>query len=338
LGALPSSWQQVTWLTRLLTPLAAVFRAMTMGRRRWLQRRATPNGAPLVVVGSIFIGGSGKTPLVIWLTRLAGELGYRPGIVARGYRGKTKGCCYAVDGNSDPAVVGDEAVMTARATGAPVVVGSDRCAAAQGLLAGAGCNLIISDDGLQHYRLHRDAEILVLDSGHGLGNGRCLPAGPLREPAGRLSEVDLVVTKGGRRADLAIASYQLLPGDLTPVGGTAPERKGTPEAGTKVHGVAGIGDPERFFAMLRARPFDVVTHAFEDHHAYVRRDIDFGDDHPVVMTEKDAVKCVAYDDGRLWYLPVRVAPDEALDQRARALLNGLNPRALDGPHAGEEGA
>lgn len=214
--------------------------------------------------------------------------------------------------------------MTARATGAPVYVGRDRARAVSALLAGTSCDLVVTDDGLQHYSLHRDAEVAVLDRAWGLGNGRCLPAGPLREPRQRLREVDIVVANGGPRADLATASFQLRSGPLRPV--TPSLASCVPPAISQcIHAVAGIGVPERFFGALRDLGYEIIPHAFSDHHRFHRRDLAFADTRPIVMTAKDAVKCEAFDDGRFWYMPVEVVPDAPLVAAADALLRRLGP-------------
>jgi len=321
-ASLPAFWRRDGSLARALSPLVWVFRRLAGGRRRRLAANACRLGAPVLVVGSVFVGGSGKTPLVGWLARRARTKGYRPGIVLRGYGGGLRRRCLAVHGASDPRVVGDEAVMTARATNAPVYVGRDRCRAAAALLASSRCDLVISDDGLQHYRLGRDAEVAVLDSDWGLGNGRCLPAGPLREPPERLREVDLVVANGGPRPDLASASFRLRPTSLAPVTGSLASRS-PPDTGQRVHAVAAIGVPARFFNALRDAGFQIIPHAFADHHRFHADDLAFGDSRPVVMTAKDAVKCEGFDDGRLWYMPVELYPDAALVRQAEDLIERL---------------
>lgn len=318
---MPSFWLSDGALARLLRPAEWVFRVLAGLRRRWLSRRAIPVGVPVIIVGSIFVGGSGKTPLVIWLAERARMQGYRPGIVTRGYGGSGRGC-HRVRADSDPAVVGDEAVMIARMAGVPVVTGRDRVAAVNKLVATGECDLVIADDGLQHYRLDRDVEIVVLDGARGVGNGRCLPAGPLREPAGRLSEVALVVTNGPRRGDQATSGFELAASSPLSVAGGGDKRR-APIAGDRVHAVAGIGDPERFFQALERLGFSVTRHAFPDHHAFKARDLSFTDKRCVLMTAKDAIKCEPFDDGRLWFVPVRLVPDEHLVAATDAMLANL---------------
>lgn len=321
MAALPSFWLTNGFLSRLLRPAEWLFRGLAYGRRRWLARRAVPTPAPTIVVGSLFVGGSGKTPLVVWLLDRARAHGYRPGVVARGYGGRGRGC-QRVDAASDPAIVGDEPVMIARMTAAPMVVGRDRVAAVGELLGNHDCDLVIADDGLQHYGLHRDVEIVVLDGSRGLGNGRCLPAGPLREPPSRLRQVDLVVSNGESLPGVSGGHFALETGSATPVSGGHGDRR-SPVPGDRVHAVAGIGDPERFFRSLERTGLAVTRHPFPDHHAFKPDDFAFGDDMPVLMTAKDAVKCVGFDDGRLWFVPTRLVPDSQLMAATDAILAGL---------------
>lgn len=313
------------WLTRVwygeaggaawLRPLAVLFGAVVRLRRAayragWL--RSEPVGRPVIVVGNLSVGGTGKTPLVIELARRFRERGLKVGIVSRGYGGRAR-APMLVSEASGPEVAGDEAWLMYRRTGGPVAVGRDRAAAAR-LLVQAGAGLILSDDGLQHYALARDAEIVVIDAGRGLGNGRLLPAGPLREPPARLAEADAVVLNGGPRPEWPQAiPMRLVPGDVLPLDGRQTARPLAAFAGQRVHAVAGIGNPGRFFAMLRAHGLVVEEHPFPDHHAFAASELGFGDPSPVLMTEKDAVKCASFHDARLWYVPVRceLAPPDA---------------------------
>jgi tetraacyldisaccharide 4'-kinase len=286
---------------------------------------------PVIVVGNVTVGGSGKTPLVIWLAQQLGERGHRPGVVLRGYGGAaaTGRVPCLVTPDSDVAVVGDEALMLRLCTGVPVVVGRDRVGAAERLLA-TGVDVIIADDGLQHLRLARDFEIAVIDATRGLGNGYLLPAGPLREPAERLSQVDAVVINGEDRgppaaAGVATALVMRLGGEWMRAltgGGDAVALSSL--AGQRVHAVAGIGNPRRFFAQLAAAGLKVVEHAFPDHHRYRAADLEFNDGLPLLMTEKDAVKCRAFAAANRWYLPVAVsfagADGEALMARLQRCL------------------
>lgn len=301
-----------------LSPLAGVFCVVAMARRRayaWGAKRVTQLPVPVVVVGNVTVGGTGKTPLVLWLVEYLRSLGYQPGIVTRGYGGRAKHWPQAVGKGSNPSLVGDEPVLLARRAGCPVFAGPDRVAAARALLTAHACDVVVSDDGLQHYALARDIEIAVLDGTKRLGNGRCLPAGPLREPASRLKEVDLVVTSGHARLGEFAMGY--VPERPRRVDGLRGEKTLAPQA---VHGVAGIGHPERFFALLRSQGFEVIAHSFPDHHAFAPRDLDFEDRLPVIMTEKDAVKCTGFTSERHWYLPIRAHLDANFGSRLSSLL------------------
>jgi tetraacyldisaccharide 4'-kinase len=284
---------------------------------------------PVVVVGNVTVGGSGKTPLVIWLAQRLGERGHRPGVVLRGYGGAAASgrvpCLVTPD--SDVTVVGDEALLLRLRTGVPVVVGRDRVAAAERLLA-TGVDLIIADDGLQHLQLARAFEIAVIDATRGLGNRYLLPAGPLREPPERLSQVDAVVINGedGAAAAAVPAAFVMRLGGewLRTLAGTGAAVALSSLAGQRVHAVAGIGNPRRFFALLRAAGLEPVEHEFPDHHRYRAADLEFHDGLPLLMTEKDAVKCRSFAAANRWYLPVAVsfagADGEALLARLQRCL------------------
>ena len=256
---------------------------------------------PVVVIGNLSVGGTGKTPLVCWLVARLADLGFKPGVVTRGYGGSATSV-RLVEASDDPGVVGDEAILLARRSGVPVAVGRDRPAAAQ-LLVNAGRDVIVSDDGLQHYALARDCEIVVIDGDRLFGNGWLLPAGPLREIRARLADADAVVVNGGRALlDGALSMRLEAKHALRLAGGAV---KPLDEfAGHAVHAVAGIGNPERFFNMLRARGIEVIGHPLPDHARPQASDISFGDGRAVLMTEKDAVKCGPMAGPQHWYVPV----------------------------------
>lgn len=289
-----------------LLPLSWLFGLVTALRRRLYRAgilRAYRSPRPVVVVGNLTVGGTGKTPLVVWLAQQLTARGWRVGVVSRGY-GRASGAARRVAKDDDPAQVGDEPLLIARRTDARVAVGSARPAAVR--LLEADCDLVLSDDGLQHYALARDFELAVVDGARGLGNGRLLPAGPLREPAARLGQVDAVVINGdGYRCegDLRMRVEPLrfvnvASGEQRPLSGFA---------GRRVHAVAALGNPQRFFASLRALGIEPDEHALPDHAAPSQGQLSFGDDLPVLMTEKDAVKCGATAGARHWYLEVGVA-------------------------------
>ena len=264
---------------------------------------------PVVVVGNLSVGGTGKTPLVCWLAANLAGRGYQPGIVTRGYGGTSRGA-RRISASDDPREVGDEPVLLARRTGVPVAIGRNRPEAAR-LLADEGCRVIVSDDGLQHYALARDCEIVVIDAERRFGNGRLLPAGPLREPAERLEGVDAIVVNGGAAGDFGGLRMRLDAGDAVALSGGA-VRPLSAWQGTSVHALAGIASPQRFFNMLRGRGIEVDGRPLADHAPLTASDVDFGDDRPVLMTEKDAVKCRAFAGEGHWYVPVTAgfdAPD-----------------------------
>jgi tetraacyldisaccharide 4'-kinase len=310
--ALERHWYRLTPVSLLLLPLSLLFCTLVQVRRLlyhlgWLRQTRLP--VPVIVVGNITVGGTGKTPLVIWLAEVLRQAGYRPGIVTRGYRGKSRTWPVAVTPQTPTEQVGDEAVLLARRSGCPVLAGPDRVAGAHSHVA-AGCNVILSDDGLQHYRLGRDLEIAVIDSTRRFGNRLCLPAGPLREPVSRLKTVSLRVANGFPQAgELGMT--------LVPTGFynlTNSDQRAVPDDFRRgpVHAVAGIGHPERFFASLRDLGLEVIAHPFPDHHAFQAADLDFGDDRPVILTEKDAVKCELFAQTRFWVLAVEARPDSDL--------------------------
>jgi tetraacyldisaccharide 4'-kinase len=256
---------------------------------------------PVIVVGNVTIGGAGKTPLVIALVAALRELGWKPGVASRGYGGLARGP-RLLGPEPDPAQVGDEPALIAIRTGAPVAIGADRPAAAR-LLLDEGVDLVVADDGLQHYPLARDVEICVLDGVRRLGNGRLLPAGPLRESAPRLGEVDFIVCNGGEPQAGEIP-MRLAAGAAVSLVDASIRKPLATFSQTRVHAVAGIGHPQRFFDTLREYGIDVIEHPFPDHHRYVPDDLVFADDLPILMTEKDAVKCRAFGNGNWWAVPV----------------------------------
>lgn len=305
---------------RLLAPLGLVFASLAAARRLAYRRgwfRPVRLAVPVVVVGNIFVGGTGKTPLVAWLVQRLQAQGYRPGILVRGYGGRSPRWPVLVDAGSDPRLVGDEAVLLARRTGVPVAAGPDRPAAGRRLIE-QGCDVLVSDDGLQHHRLARDVELVVLDGARGLGSGRCLPAGPLREPPRRLADVDLVLCNGAAVGDCT-DTFELMPGPLVPLLSGDPVDP-TDWRGRAVHAVAGIGNPQRFFDALAAQGLQPIPHPFPDHHPYGPADLAFGDGLPILMTEKDAVKVRSFAPQRCWYQPVTAALAPATEARVMDIL------------------
>ena len=315
-----------------LLPLASLVGREAQKRYRRFQTSPPEKlPVPVIVVGNMTAGGTGKTPLVAALVKRLQANGWRPGIISRGFgsgKGGSGNNCGSqlVTPESDPAVGGDEPVMLAGLTGVPVVVNPERRLAVELLLRQTGCNLVISDDGLQHYRLHRDLEIAVVDGARMFGNGRCLPAGPLREPLDRLADVDLIVSNGSLSGPLpegAVASeMRLAPVALRPVSGRSVLTP--PDTGEPVHGVAGIGHPERFFLSLEQQGFSVSRHPFPDHYAFGAEDLSSLGEGAVIMTAKDAVKCRAFARDNWWYLPVEAQLPETFWDAVLHRLNTLH--------------
>jgi len=324
---LPRLWyrRQLSPVLLPLLPVSWLF-ALLVALRRLLYRLAVLPAqrlpVPVIVVGNLTVGGSGKTPLVLWLVDGLRQRGWRPGIISRGYAGADAGVL-AVSADSDAAASGDEPLLLARRSGVPVFVGRDRAAAGLALLiAHPECNVIVSDDGLQHYALRRSVEIAVFD-GRGAGNQHLLPVGPLREPLRRLARVSAVVLNiagdAGRPplADApASASFVMRLHGEDFVALADGQRRTTAEAlrGRRLYAIAGIGDPARFFAQLAALGLEVEARPFADHHRYSDADLAFARDGVLLMTEKDAVKCAGLNLGEAWVLPVCAQIDAPHDR------------------------
>jgi tetraacyldisaccharide 4'-kinase len=335
---LTQQWYQERPRASVLQPLGWLYGALMRVRRGaytsgWL--RTADAGVPVVVVGNFTVGGSGKTPLTIWLAQQLKGRGFSVGLVSRGYGRHGSGAARAVEAQSDWRDVGDEPLILARRTGCPTVVASDRAAGAR-LLAARGVNLVLADDGLQHLRLARACEIVVVDGARGFGNGRVLPAGPLREPLIQPLSADAVVVNGeAEHASLVrwlppgeALTMRLAPQEAVCLDGTQAPRSLESFRGSRVHAVAGIGNPSRFFRELRSRGLEVLDHAYPDHHACSARELAFADQLPVLMTEKDAVKCAPFANARLWYVPVAA---QFSDADARELLARVLAKLPDTP-------
>jgi tetraacyldisaccharide 4'-kinase len=320
----------------VLQPFSWLYGAVVSVRRKAYERgwmKSHGVGRPVIVVGNLTVGGTGKTPLTIWLASQLRQRGYLVGLVSRGYGREHRGL-RTVSSDSSWQEVGDEPLILHRRTGCMTLVGSDRVAGAMAL-AERGAKVILADDGLQHLRLRRDCEIVVVDGARGLGNGRTLPAGPLRESGSRVRTADALVVTGGAQGEpvrgvppkLAAAALRmrLQAAPARQVAGSAKEQPLEAFRGRPVHAVAGIGNPQRFFADLRARGLELIEHPFPDHHALSAADLDFGDGLAVLMTEKDAVKCRQAAGPRHWYVPVEADFSEADSHR----LLGLVMRTID---------
>ena len=302
-----NAWYQGAWWCYLLWPFSLIFRALIVLRRMYWWIRANPLPVKVIVVGNITVGGSGKTPWVMWLAEHLKKQGWRPGIVMRGYRARCEAFPFQVQARDAARRVGDEACLL-RQTGVPVVLDPCRPRGVRYLAKRAKCNVVISDDGLQHYAMRRDLELIILDQRRGLGRGFCLPAGPLREPVSRLESADFILTNQVS-AQLPAYHFELKPGRLTQLAEPGKTQPLSVLKNKTVHAVAGIGHPERFFDMLKSLGAQVIPHAFPDHHEFSRQDLEFGDEHSVVMTEKDAVKLNNLPGERYWFIPVTVVPD-----------------------------
>ncbi len=323
-GFIQRVWYEGSAAYWILLPLCWLFGGLVALRKRLYDRgvlTCVRINRPVVVIGNITVGGTGKTPIAIWLAAQLKERGMRPGIISRGYGGSVGPDPIQVGADSDPDIVGDEAVLMAKRSACPVVVHRNRVRAAQDLSM-LGVDVVISDDGLQHYRLARHYEIVVIDGARGFGNGRLLPAGPLREPIHRLKTVDrALLNKSVLPGKRAISN---IPDDVPVTGfylkGTTARSLDENEevplerfAGREVHAVAAIGNPGRFFTFLESHGMQVIEHAFRDHAKLSEENLRYDDGLDVLMTEKDAVKCGDFKIGNCWYVPVGVEVDQPQD-------------------------
>ncbi len=332
-GDRSSGW----WLAPLglLMRLASGFRRF-LYQRGWL--RSTMVTVPVIVIGNITAGGTGKTPLVIWLARKLGQSGLRVGVLTRGYGARVDrrlAAPGAISGQADPALVGDEAVLIARETDAAVVVGPERVSGAR-QLEQEHVQVIICDDGLQHYRLDRAVEIAVIDGERGLGNGRFIPAGPLREAPKRLQTVTAIVVNGEVEAGRWPGAFSMhVIGDQMVALSSGETRSLAEMAGKPAHAVAGIGNPKRFFDLLQAHDIEIQPHVFPDHARYEADDLRFDEDWPILMTEKDAIKCAAFANDRMWSVPVDAQfSDEDDAALCKLISNATGLKMDDESHAG----
>lgn len=295
-------WYGDGWLGKyLLLPLTGLFCLLGALNRWRQQRQQIIHPVPVVVVGNISVGGTGKTPLVIWLVEQLRALGFNPGVVSRGYK-------------RNVGEIGDEPLLIMQRTGVPLAVDRNRNQAISHLLQQHACDLIIADDGLQHYRMGRDVEICVVDGQRRFGNGFCLPSGPLREPVSRLASCDFVVINGENMQVQGDTLVNLVTNEAKPL---------REIAGQRVHVVTGIGNPQRFISSLQKVGVQVLPHVYPDHHAFIAEELHFDDDLPVLMTEKDAVKCRQFAAKNCWYLPIEAVLDNEFAQTLLTRLQGL---------------
>lgn len=310
-------WYHRNVLVWFLLPLSWLYCLVISLRRKLYQAQIKQSygcKVPVVVVGNIVVGGSGKTPLLIALCGYMREQGYNPGVVSRGYGGSVSGV-HQVTADDPASLVGDEPLMIFQRTNVAVVVAVDRAAAVNHLVSHNRCDIVFSDDGLQHYRMQRDYEVVVIDSSRQFGNGFCLPAGPLREPLSRLNDVDMkVYNDTGSSLPADESSYSL---SSSAVNRLDDSTKSTVDAfiGQTVHAVAGIGNPQRFFQMLQQQGIDIIEHAFPDHHSYTQEDFSGWSEQCIIMTEKDAVKCRHLRLPDAWMLQVSAVFSDRLKSR-----------------------
>ena len=317
-------WQGWGPFTLLLLPLSAVYCALTALRRlcyRLGLLRSVKLPVPVIVVGNISVGGTGKTPVVVWLAQWLAARGLSPGILTRGYGGGSTQWPRRVEADTPAQEVGDEAVLLARRTTCPVYAGPGRVETARRLLSEQTCDIILSDDGLQHYALQRDLELAVIDGERRFGNGLCLPAGPLRETTSRLHQVDLILTNG--QAQVGELPFRVYGDQAWPVNGKGSARPLSDFSGRRVAAVAGIGNPERFFRMLESIGVKISRHVFPDHHPFRPEDLTSLVGIPVLMTEKDAVKCEGFAGEDVWFVPADAHFDKNFTNQLELLIDRL---------------
>lgn len=324
---LVNAWYQGHPALLLLRPLEWLYRAVVLRKRQRFLAGQSPSyraPVPVIVVGNITVGGTGKTPLILYLIEHCRARGLRVGVVSRGYGAQPPSLPWRVTAEQSAGEAGDEPLLLVRRSGVVLMIDPDRARAVQALLSAEPLDLILCDDGLQHYRLARDLELVLIDAVRGLGNGRCLPAGPLREPQARLQSVDAVLFNGASADSAEGFGFTLQPTALVNVASGERQPLDLFASGQAVHAVAGIGNPQRFFRTLEALNWRPIAHAFADHATYSAASLEFSPSLPLLMTEKDAVKCRAFAQPDWWYLAVDARPSPAfstwLDGQLDALL------------------
>ena len=322
------AWYTGHPLLVLLRPLEWLYRWVVIRRRRAFvagRRDIYRAPVPVIVVGNITLGGTGKTPMILWLIEHCRARGLRVGVVSRGYGAEPPSFPWRVEAEHSAAVSGDEPLLIVQRTAVPLMIDPDRGRAVRALLASEPLDLILSDDGLQHYRLARDLELVLLDAARGLGNRRCLPAGPLREPLERLESVDALLCNGAAADTPDSFAMQLRPCALINLVSRQPVGLEHFPPGQALHALAGIGNPRRFFNTLEGLNWRPVAHAFADHARYSAEALQFTPALPVVMTEKDAVKCRPFAQPDWWYLSVDAQLSPAFEIWLDAQLQRLLP-------------
>ncbi|MGK9064438.1 tetraacyldisaccharide 4'-kinase [Stutzerimonas chloritidismutans] len=325
---LQRAWYQGHSALSVLRPLEALYRHVARRRRQRFLDGAAPSykaPVPVIVVGNITVGGTGKTPMILWLIEHCRSRGLRVGVVSRGYGAKPPSLPWRVQAEQTASEAGDEPLLIVQRTGVPLMIDPDRARAVQCLLAAEPLDLVLSDDGLQHYQLARDLELVLIDAARGLGNGHCLPAGPLREPVERLEAVDAVLLNGATSDCKEGYGFALQPSSLVELASLQAWPLDHFPPGQSLHAVAGIGNPERFFATLEALHWRPIPHPFADHARYSLEQLTFSPSLPLVMTEKDAVKCRAFAPSGWCYLQVQAKPSQAFVAWFDAQLDRLLP-------------
>lgn len=322
-------YRKFSWQALLLLPFSILY-AIIICLRYFLFRirlfKTIHFNIPVIIIGNITVGGTGKTPFIIWLGMWLSEHGYRVGIVSRGYKSKAPYYPFLVDADTPVTYSGDEALLIAKRTKFPVAIAPKRVQAAKFLVEQCACNIILSDDGLQHYALGREYEFVILDGTRGLGNHLLFPAGPLREPASRLAKVDAVIINQPSSNSSGL-SFNLIPKALIKMN-TMTSYPLAYFENKSCHAVAGIGNPSRFFESLKSLGIKLIEHRFPDHHAYQIEDLQFQDELPIIMTEKDAIKCQEFTEHKeLWYLSIELEPNECLGHwlKEKLIKTGLKP-------------
>ena len=304
------------WYKNKLSPLLfcfypASYLVKTISSHRYLKfvknKKRQSFQIPIIVIGNITIGGTGKTTLLTSIVEYLKTNNFNPGIISRGYKSNIKTFPARVFADSNPYFYGDEPVLLAKTTKVPVVIAPDRKKAAEFIYSKTNCNIILSDDGLQHYNLPRHGEIAVIDGSRGLGNSFCIPAGPLRESSNRLKTVDIIVSKAKTPQNFKYKT-QLMQLHM-PIVKNLFTNENIPimdfvKLNPNIHAIAGIGNPELFFTFLKTSGFSIKKHIFRDHHQYSFSEIDFNDNLPIVMTAKDSIKCQIFAKKNMWSVPV----------------------------------
>ncbi|RDH83978.1 MAG: tetraacyldisaccharide 4'-kinase [endosymbiont of Galathealinum brachiosum] len=317
-------WSSINFVSMMLLPLAGFYCFVSTLRKKLYKSgvlKSYKAPLPVIIVGNITVGGTGKTPLIIELVKQLQSRGRKPCVISRGYGGNASIWPQIVNDKSFAETVGDEPQLIFQNTGCPVVVGPNRKEDIELLIKQFDCDVVLSDDGLQHYALQRDIEISVVDAQRQFGNGFCLPSGPLRENVSRLKQLDMVLLNGGSDKEV---SFVMLPNECVSVGKREADQLSLSNLSDKtVHAIAGIGNPDRFFQMLKAYNINVIPHSFEDHYMYKQTDLNFNDDCPVLMTEKDAIKCINFELSNHWSVPIEIKLSETAQLQMNQIFDSL---------------